>query len=98
MNVPEMLKSIGDQLQSSASAKNVYGEAVSVGDRTVIPVARVSYGFGGAAEVIKEMLGVPIRAEVEEAVTSQRRLLESSRSLQRVPASSQYRIGGRHLL
>jgi uncharacterized spore protein YtfJ len=47
MNVPEMLKSIGEQVQSSASAKNVYGEPVSVADRTVIPVARVRYGFGG---------------------------------------------------
>lgn len=47
MNVPEMLKSIGDQIQSSASAKLVYGEPVSVADRTVIPVARVRYGFGG---------------------------------------------------
>lgn len=47
MNVLEMLKSIGDQIQSKASARSVYGEPVSVGDRTVIPVARVRYGFGG---------------------------------------------------
>jgi uncharacterized spore protein YtfJ len=47
MNVPEMLKRIGEQVQTSASSKNVYGEPVSVGDRTVISVARIRYGFGG---------------------------------------------------
>ena len=46
MNVPELLKSIAEQIQS-ASAKKVYGDPVSVGDRTVIPVARVRFGFGG---------------------------------------------------
>jgi uncharacterized spore protein YtfJ len=47
MNVPEMLKSIGEQIQSNVSGKHVYAEPVSVADRTVIPVARVRYGFGG---------------------------------------------------
>ena len=47
MSVPEILKTIGERFQSSATVKNVYGDAISVGDRTVIPVARLSYGFGG---------------------------------------------------
>jgi uncharacterized spore protein YtfJ len=46
MNVSEPLKSIGDQIQS-AGARKVYGDPVTVGVRTVIPVARVRYGFGG---------------------------------------------------
>ncbi len=47
MSVPEILKSIGERFQSSATVKNVFGEPISAGDRTVIPVARISYGFGG---------------------------------------------------
>ena len=51
--VAKTLRSLGDHLQVGASARNVYGDPVSVGGRTVIPIARVSYGFGaggGASE------------------------------------------------
>jgi uncharacterized spore protein YtfJ len=41
-----MLSSLGDHLQIGASVRNVYGEPVNAGGRTVIPIARVSYGFG----------------------------------------------------
>jgi uncharacterized spore protein YtfJ len=47
MGVPEILRTIGESFQSSATVKNVYGEPISRADRTVIPVARVSYAFGG---------------------------------------------------
>jgi uncharacterized spore protein YtfJ len=33
-------------IQEVASVKQVFGEPKTVGDRTVIPVAAVSYGFG----------------------------------------------------
>ena len=44
--VAETLHSLGDHLQVGASVRNVYGDPVDVGGRTVIPIARVSYGFG----------------------------------------------------
>jgi len=47
MSVPEILKTIGETFESSATVKNVYGEPVSAEGRTVIPVARICYGFGG---------------------------------------------------
>ncbi len=47
MSVSEMLKTIGDRFQSGATVKNVYSDPVTSGDRTVIPVARLAYGFGG---------------------------------------------------
>jgi uncharacterized spore protein YtfJ len=47
MSVPEVLKSIGERFESSVTVKNVFGEAISAGERTVIPVARISYAFGG---------------------------------------------------
>jgi uncharacterized spore protein YtfJ len=52
VKVSKMLRSLGDQLQVGASVRNVYGDPVSVGGRTVIPIARVGYGFGaGGGEV-----------------------------------------------
>jgi uncharacterized spore protein YtfJ len=47
MIAPEILKTIGERLQSSATVKHVFGDPISAGDRTVIPVARISYAFGG---------------------------------------------------
>ena len=44
--VAKTLHSLGDQLQVGASVRNVYGDPVDVRGRTVIPIARVSYGFG----------------------------------------------------
>lgn len=42
-----MLRNIGEKFEASATVRNVYGEPVSMGNRTVIPVARIAYGFGG---------------------------------------------------
>jgi uncharacterized spore protein YtfJ len=36
-----------EPLTRSASVKSVYGEAISANGKTIIPVARVAYGFGG---------------------------------------------------
>ncbi len=47
MNGPvEILRTLGDRLQTSASVKNVFGDPITVGDKTVIPVARIRYGLG----------------------------------------------------
>lgn len=45
----ELIKSIIDPLQQSAAARSVYGEPVTTQGKTVIPVARVAYGFGGGS-------------------------------------------------
>ena len=47
MNVHDLIKTMSDGFAASASVKNVYGEALTVGTRTVIPMAQVRYGFGG---------------------------------------------------
>ena len=50
MDVQEILKNLGERLQSAANVKCVYGDPVSSGDRTVIPVARVRFGFGAGGQ------------------------------------------------
>jgi hypothetical protein len=51
VEVASTLRSLGDHLQVGASVRNVYGDPVNVGGRTVIPIARVSYGFGAGGGV-----------------------------------------------
>jgi uncharacterized spore protein YtfJ len=46
MNVPDILKTIGEQIQASAIGKLAFAEPVSIADRMVIPVAWVRYDFG----------------------------------------------------
>lgn len=43
----ESLTSAIRDLRESASVERVYGDPIEVDGRTVVPVARVAYGFGG---------------------------------------------------
>ncbi len=47
MNVKEILDSVQQRVSADADVRRVYGEPVVAGDRTIIPVATVGYGFGG---------------------------------------------------
>ena len=50
MTTPEeLLRTIGERLQTTATVKNVFGEPISAEGKTVIPVARIQYGFGAGA-------------------------------------------------
>ena len=46
MNVKETLEALAERLQTTG-VRTIYGEPVSAEGRTIIPVARVAYGFGG---------------------------------------------------
>jgi uncharacterized spore protein YtfJ len=46
MNATEMLQRIGESLGSTATVKSVFGEPIRVDGKTVVPVAKVAYGFG----------------------------------------------------
>jgi uncharacterized spore protein YtfJ len=41
------IESIVERLQHSATVRSVFGDPIERGDRTVVPVARVAFGFGG---------------------------------------------------
>jgi len=45
----EIFRSIIEPLQTSAAVKSVFGEAVTGQGKTIIPVARIAYGFGGGS-------------------------------------------------
>jgi uncharacterized spore protein YtfJ len=42
----EILRTLGDRFQTSASVKSVFGDPITVGDKTVVPVAKIRYGLG----------------------------------------------------
>ncbi len=45
-NVMEVIKGIVGELRGIATAEAVVGDAVTIGDKTVVPVVRISVGFG----------------------------------------------------
>ena len=49
MNAAELLQKMGDTLGSTASVKSVFGEPIHLNGKTVVPVAKIAYGFGGGA-------------------------------------------------
>jgi uncharacterized spore protein YtfJ len=44
-----LLQSLHENLSSRAQVKSVFGEPVIAGDKTIIPVAKIAYGFGAGA-------------------------------------------------
>lgn len=46
-NVGESIRSIVEDLTERASVRSVYGDPIEADGKTIIPVARVAYGFGG---------------------------------------------------
>ncbi|MEZ5396738.1 MAG: spore germination protein GerW family protein [Bryobacterales bacterium] len=50
MEIEQFLGSLGERIGKYASVRNVFGDPIHSGDRTIIPVARVGYGFGGGID------------------------------------------------
>lgn len=47
MALQDIFKGITERLQTTANVETVYGEPIVVDGKTIIPLARVRYGFGG---------------------------------------------------
>ena len=45
-NVVEVLKGVVGELKEIANSETIIGEAITIGDKTVIPVIKLSVGFG----------------------------------------------------
>jgi len=46
----EILQAIAERFATTASVKQVFGEAIQANGRTIVPVARVEYGPGGGEQ------------------------------------------------
>ena len=49
MLVQHLLQAIAERLHSNLSIHTIYGDPIEAQGKTLIPVAKVSYGFGGGA-------------------------------------------------
>ncbi len=47
MGSENFLEKLAAQFGQSASVKNVYGEPIQAGNKTIVPVAQIAYGCGG---------------------------------------------------
>lgn len=47
MSAIDLLQKIGETLGTTATVKSVFGEPIQANGKTIVPVARVAYGFGG---------------------------------------------------
>ncbi len=63
MSVRAFIGGILSGLRSSASVSTVYGKPIHASGKTLIPVAKVAYGFGGGGETEKK--GVFGKRDVE---------------------------------
>ena len=46
MNAADTLEKISQSLGSHATVKSVFGEPIQVEGKTVVPIAKIAYGFG----------------------------------------------------
>lgn len=44
-----LLQSLKESVLGQASVKTIYGDPISANDKTIIPVAKIMYGFGAGA-------------------------------------------------
>lgn len=47
MKTENFIENIARDLGVNASIHNVYGQPIQSGEKTILPVARIAYGFGG---------------------------------------------------
>ncbi len=64
MTIQELFQTISERIQTAASVKTVYGDPIAAEGKTIIPVARVRYGFGGVAETIYALMTANLRGRV----------------------------------
>ena len=60
------LENLATRLGQSATVKNVYGEPIVAGDKTIIPVAQIMYGFGGGYDYGKKPKKFSMQENVSE--------------------------------
>ena len=49
MSVDDILKSIAERIKTTARIETIYGEPREISGRTIIPIAKVGYGFGAGS-------------------------------------------------
>ena len=62
MSIEHYFEAIAERLHSSAHVRTVYGEPVEASGKTIIPVSKVRYAFGGGPAKLGEDGGIEAAA------------------------------------
>lgn len=49
MDTKNFISTLGEGVEKTANIRTVYGDPVSAEGKTIIPVAKIAYGFGGGS-------------------------------------------------
>ena len=49
MNIQDFFQTLTERLHTSAHVRTIYGDPITADGKTIVPVARVAYGFGGGS-------------------------------------------------
>jgi uncharacterized spore protein YtfJ len=92
-----LLQSLRVNILGQASVKAIYGEPISAHEKTIIPVAKISYGYGaGAAQegsAMPKLVGKEAGAELECAQFPVGVIDVSSQETRFIPITSRKKLG-----
>lgn len=57
MDIAQLIRRMGETISATATVRTVFGEPVTSGQRTVLPVATVRFAFGGGGGSHKNLEG-----------------------------------------
>ena len=49
MGIEDFFQTLTERLHASAHVRTIYGDPITAEGKTIVPVARVAYGFGGGS-------------------------------------------------
>ena len=82
---PTLIERLAEVLGGSADARTVYGEAVMHEGVTVIPVAKIAYGFGGGTGSSKEGNGEGCGGGISASPVGYIEITNGQTSFRRIP-------------
>lgn len=67
-NITELISTIISELRKVATTETIVGESVKLGDKMVVPVSRVTVGFGAGGGKARRRIKAPVSAVVVAVV------------------------------
>ena len=58
MGVETTIREIADELEKIATTKTVVGEPITAAGKTIVPISRITMGFGPEVEKVRRILNL----------------------------------------
>ena len=56
MGVETTIREIADELEKIATTKTVVGEPITAAGKTIVPISRITMGFGAGGEKVRRIM------------------------------------------